>query len=630
MIKKFPYHKIYINVCLLLSFMVIISCERDYLKPWPPDGARQPSDVWNFYAYSRGFLDRIYADNLFTCQFNDIEGAGMLASATDEAVHSSSSGAVRNFVNGTWNSTNVPRFLFEGYYAGAYNSHWSNSYIAIRRVNVFLENVDESVLIDDMTIPDRNFDRTYYKAQAYFFRAWFQFELFKRYGAFPIILKSLSLADDIYQPRNTMEECYNQIIEDVDKAIENLPVIWNDNDWHRPNKSSAHALKSRVTLYYASPLYQGDIESFGLAKNEVGDVNRWKAAVSASREAVNDNSFYKLMPVTRFTAPYGAANTYSTQVFQVMPLPQTEYIFGIHSWYRAQNEIYNLPAGVEGCYGYTNPTQEMVDEFEVVSQIGSISATAEKFDWNNPAHANNPYANRDPRFYASILYNGAFWGISASKGYTVDTYEGGVHRDRMLQNSTKTGYYFRKGLNESYYKNASGFTNTIPRVRIEMRFAELILNFAEAMNEAYGPDVIDPDGGLVVGLNTATSMSTAQTAREAINAIRARVKMPPIASGMSREQMREAIKHERNIELCFEGHRFFDARRWKEGEKLGATIHGIDIQPTGFNANNRPTGFTYEVVRVEDRVWSENMYWFPIPYSEIVKYEGKLIQNKGW
>ena len=143
------------------------------------------------------------------------------------------------------------------------------------------------------------------------------------------------------------------------------------------------------------------------------------------------------------------------------------------------------------------------------------------------------------------------------------------------------------------------------------------------MNEAYGPYGEDPKGSLRIdGINTAEG---------AINAIRARVNMPPLPTGLSKDEMREKIKHERRIELCFEGHRFYDLRRWKEGDKLGAPIHGVVITPTGFNEKGRPTGFTYEVEKVEDRVWRDCMYWWPIPYAEIVKYPNNgLEQNPGW
>jgi hypothetical protein len=620
-------------IVLLFTVIVFSACDRAWLEPWPPDGARTPPDVWAYYDFTRGFLDAIYSDQAYHPYLNDIQGYGTFACASDEAEHSNAQGAVQNFTNGIWNPTNIPTVRFSGNWGSAvgsttaFRTPWENSYQAIRRANIFLENVDNSVLIDDVSNPARQFDRTYFKGQAYFWRAFMQFDILKRYGPFPISIKSQSLTENLLLPRNTMEECYNQIIKDLDSAEFKLPYNWDDSNWHRATKTTAQALRSRVCLYYASPLYQGDFATFGLAKNETGEITRWQKAIDAARAAIEENSFYSLMPVTKFNRPFAAVGTYVNQLALVRNTSQFEHIWGTTTTttYTVGLEYYNMPSGIEGCYGYTNPTQEMVDAFEVVP----LSATGQPvagqpsvaFDWNNPAHSSNPYANRDPRFYASITFNGLVWGNNASKQFPVDTYEGGIHRDPTNPNSTKTGYYFRKWMTEDFYAYKSGQYTAASRSRTEFRFAELILNYAEAMNEVYGPEGIDPAGALRVG---------ASNALQAVNLIRNRVKMPLLPSGLSKDQLREKIKQERRVELCFEGHRFYDLRRWKEGDKLGEPIHGVKITPTGFDANNRPTGFTYAVEKVEDRVWSNKMYWWPIPYAEIVKYEGVLLQNPGW
>ncbi|MFO7574087.1 MAG: RagB/SusD family nutrient uptake outer membrane protein [Bacteroidales bacterium] len=627
------YHKIIEAIkkpsVVIAALLMMAACERPYLEPWPPDGARTPEDVWNYYYFTRGFLDALYADHMTNVYYNDVQGYGMLASATDEAVHSDLQGEVRNFTNGIWNPTNVPEVRYGGPWTSSrmLASPWDNSFRGIRRVNIFLENVDNSVFIDDVTNPDRAFDRTHGKGQAYFWRAFLMFDLLQKYGPFPISTESLSLDDDIFAPRNTLDECFEQIITDCDSAIANLPLLWTDNKWYRANLTAAQALKSRVALYYASPLYQGDFETFGLEKNTVGNVDRWIDAANYAKDCIDDNSFYNLMSVTRFNRPFSNTNTYNNRVGFVSSTSQYEIIFStpMYSTYQYLNHYMNMPAGVEGCRGYTNPTQEMVDAYEVVPLDGSgkpvTGATSEVFDWDNPVHADNPYANRDPRFYASINFNGYFWGTSSASGYYIDTYEGGVHRQPSIPTSTKTGYYYRKFMHESFYAYATGRYSSPTSGRIVSRLAEIILNYAEAMNEAYGPDVPHTEGDLRIG---------GSTAREAVNLIRARVNMPPVPLGLSQAEMRERIKHERRVELGFEGHRFYDLRRWKEGEKLGGPVHGVRITPTGFDVDNRPIGFTYDVEEVETRVWADKMYWWPIPYSEIVKYEGKLSQNPGW
>ncbi|MBE6227167.1 MAG: RagB/SusD family nutrient uptake outer membrane protein [Bacteroidales bacterium] len=628
--------KKFYNIFILSVIMVasLASCERPFLEPWPPDAARTEQDVWDTYDFTKGMVDIIYADQIMCPYVYDVYGSGnpgygMLASATDEAEHSESGGAVQMFTNGVWNPTNMPKFLFGGpWNSGRFERYpYLNSYVGIRRANLFLSNVHKSdLLIDDPSDPTKAKELTYFKGQTYFWRALLQFWLLRAYGRFVISTEPEDPSDTeyLFRPRNTIDECVAQIVKDCDAAIDSLPTLWDEANWHRANRTAAQALKSRALLYYASPLYQGNWEGWGAPKNTTGDVQRWIDAADAAREAINDNDFYNLTPVTKFTRPYSASGTYNYVTIIAQNMNNRELIFGTGktTYYSQQNEYYSLPAGVDGCKGWTNPTQEMVDEFEVVTGTGA-DRKAVPFDWNNPEHAKDPYANRDIRFYSSINYNGKLWGTSSSKAYYIDTYEGGVHRNRLLTNSTKTGYYYCKFLNESYYANKTGYTTTTSRQRHEFRFAELVLNYAEAMNEAYGPYGEDPKGALRIdGINTAEG---------AINAVRARVDMPPLEKGLSKDQMRDKIKHERWVELCFEGHRFYDLRRWKEGDKLGEPIHGIVITPTGFDSKNRPTGFTYKVEKVEDRVWRDCMYWWPIPQEEIVKYPaGNFEQNPGW
>ena len=613
--------KINILVIALLA-SALVSCDRQYLEPWPPDAARTLDDVLADYKYSKGMLDVIYADHMCAPCMNDIAGRGMLASATDEAEHSVSTAAVQNFTNGVWNPSKVPTVEYGAPWSYRnWRTPWQHCYIGIRLANLFLENVDRSMIINDIEDPAKRYERTWFKGQAYFWRAYLEFQLLRTYGKFVISTKSEEVSDpELFRDRNSIDECVAQIVKDCNSAIDSLPLLWTNEEWYRANKTTAQALKSRVLLYYASPLYQGDFETFGLPKNTVGDVQRWKDAAKAAREAIQDNSYYHLAPVYKYNRPYSQVGSYNQSVFLAMDEKNRENIFSTPPTQNQAmtNEIYNLPAGIDGFYGYTNPTQEMVDAFEV---IDPVTHEAVPFDWNNPVHAANPYENRDPRFYASILYNDYLWGASLSKAYKIETYEGGAHRDKNLQNSTKTGYYFRKTLDERVYKNVRGFYNTPQRARIDFRFAELLLNYAEAMNEAYGPEVSDPEGALRLGISTA---------KEAIDMIRARVKMPALPSGLSQDEMREKIKHERRIELCFEGHRFYDVRRWKEGEIFGQPIHGVNITVASRDDQGKPNKFNYEVVQVEERIWKDCMYWWPINYSEISKYGGKMTQNPGW
>lgn len=630
----------------ILAMMSLSSCKHALLEPWPPDAARTHDDIWTYYKYCKAAVDVIYADHIMCPYPNDVymgdgtgDSYGMLACATDEAEHSLASGSVQKFTNGVWSAASSPQVLFGGpWYSRSSRIPWLNDYLGIRRANAALAELDGSALIDDLDDPTRRYDLTWFKGQAYFWRAYLEFDLLRRYGPFIISTEVEGLDDSIYRGRNTLDDCVAQIVRDCDAAIDSLPLIWDEDNWHRVNRTAAQALKSRLLLYYASPLYQGEFENFGLEKGATGDVQRWKDAAVAARNAINDNEFYQLVKVTKFNRPYSDEGTYNYVLHIAANLENTEIIFSTAKTTNCSvnQERFNLPAGVSKCEGYTNPTQDLVDEFEVLEGTGS-ARKAVPFDWNNEKHTKDPYANRDPRFYNCILYNGTLWGTSSSKAYYVDTYgpstiDGvaypcGKHRDPKLQQSTKTGYYYRKFLSESFYSYDTNQYTTLSRTRHEFRFTELLLNYAEAMNEAYGPEYPDPEGPL-----REFGVTGVQDAKGAIDAVRSRVNMPPIPSGLTKEQMREVIHHERQIELCFEGHRFYDLRRWKEGEKLGAPIHGIVITPTKFDAKTqRPTEYKYEVEEVEKRVWKDCYYWWPLPASEVVKYKnGELKQNPGW
>ena len=634
---------------IAVAFLSLASCEREFIAPWPPDAARQSEDIWNYYKYVKGVVDDIYARYSFCRHMNEVYGTyGMLACATDEAEHSVATAGVQRFTNGNWTPLNTPTIYYGNANASLNGRQpWINSYLIIRKANTFLANVDNSILIDNLNDPTRRYDRTWFKGQAYFWRAWAEFELMRRYGRYVISTKVEEIDDpEIYRDRNTLDECFNQIIKDCNAAIDSLPLLWDDDNWGRVNRTAAQALKSRAMLSSASPLYQGDYDTGGNPAGTVGDVQRWINAADAAREAINDNEFYQLTRVTvAGAAPtksnYGVnskAGSYNYVISMADNLDNFEQIWtttrtttNTSLW-----ERYNLPAGETGFNGYTNPTQEMVDAFEMKS--------GEPFSWDNPTHAANPYANRDPRFYASILYNGYYWGNSTSKGYFIDTWcdtlkdgtpcVGARHRQRQLKNSTKTGYYFRKFLSEAFYNYTSGNYANQKRARHEFRFAELLLNYAEALNEAYGPTTPDPNNEEGLRGLYEEDEGGINTAKDAINAIRARVGMPNLKATQTatKEAMREAIHHERQIELCFEGHRFYDVRRWKEGEKFGEAIHGIEIFPKGFGGDGRPTGFEYQVFKVEDRVWDDKYYWWPVPYTEVVKYKkyGDISQNPGW
>ncbi len=252
----------------------------------------------------------------------------------------------------------------------------------------------------------------------------------------------------------------------------------------------------------------------------------------------------------------------------------------------ANFEKSNFPVSFGGTGG-TNPSQNLVDSYE------TLDGTA--FDWNNPADAALPFANRDDRLAATILMN-----VADFKGKRVAAYPGGADASPN-PNATKTGYYLRKFLNEDVNIQTGGSSSghVVPLFRL----AEIYLNYAEALNEC---DPTNPDIEVY------------------LNKVRNRALLPDVETGLSQAQMRGVIQHERRVELAFEEHRYWDVRRWKiASSTLGAPLKGVQItkKPLG--------GYAYAPTEIEQRVFEPKMYWYPIPQSEVLKLK-QWRQNTGW
>ena len=253
-----------------------------------------------------------------------------------------------------------------------------------------------------------------------------------------------------------------------------------------------------------------------------------------------------------------------------------------------------FPIGYNGGNGSTNPTQEMVDAFEM-NNGKAITDPSSGYD------PQNPYKNRDARLGMTVHVDGADF-----KGRKVETYVGGQDGLDKSTTSTKTGYYLKKFCAE--WVNPYEGNSTVGRYWIFFRLGESLLSYAEAMNEAYGPDADPKNYGM--------------TARQAVNKVRSRVYMPGVLA-TTQDEMRTKIMNERRVELAFEEHRFWDVRRWKLGSQyFNKPIHGMRITKNG---NSK----TYTVFKVEDRVYSEKMNWLPIYYYDIIK-QNNLEQTPGW
>lgn len=521
-----------------------------------------------FDSYNRTKQYLTYAYSLLPEGLNRFSGGALLGAATDDACFAIESSNIQQFNNGSWNALSNPDNVWDRYFAGIAKccTLLENS----NHINLDISRLDPAKRVE---YENNLKDIRMWRAEAHFLRAYFNFELLKRYGPIPIIKSTLDINKDYSDtPRPTMKEVVEFIANDCDMAADSLELTpWrNMNDaFGRATKGAALALKSRLLLYAASPLYVdfGDIDE----ANKPSDATLWKAAADAAK-AVIDLNQYELAP---------AYDDLFKNDFQ-----NKECIFVRRYPSNSDFEKSNFPISYGG-KGGTNPSQNLIDDYEM------LDGTA--FDWNDPVKAAHPFENRDERLLATVLMNGVLF-----KGKRVATYPGGA--DAMPNpNATKTGYYLRKFLNENVNIQTGGGSDghVVPLFRL----AEIYLNYAEALNE-YDPT--NPDIAVY------------------LNKIRGRVSLPDVPSGLTQEQMRTLIHHERRVELAFEEHRFWDVRRWKVASStLGAPVKGVKI--TQDDAGN----FTYSPVQVEQRVFQPKMYWYPIPQSEVLKLH-HWEQNKGW
>ena len=531
------------------------------------------------YDFTRNRVSAIY--NMLPQGFTEIDGA-MLASATDESEHTDETSNIHKFNTGAWNIYDNP------------DGVWYRSYQAIRMVNVFL-NTSDSVNLDAYRLnPEASQQLIYrnrlaeikrWKYEVRFIRAFFYFELIKRYGGVPIITEIYSLNDDpSTQRRNTLAESIKYVVDECDSAAANLPVTYTSDDLGRATKGAALALKSRMLLYAASDLFNNVSWAQGYGNPELvsmpaGDREaKWEAAADAAKAVIDLAG-----------SGYALHSDYSA-LFRTFNSP--EIIFTRRAGASNNFERASFPVGYEGQSG-TTPSQNLVDAYEVKVS----SSVAAPFDWNNSAHAANPYAGRDPRLGFTVLLNNTTF-----KGRPVESFIGGLDGLGNV-NATRTGYYLRKYVDESV--TIIGTATSSVHSWIFIRLAEVYLNYAEALNE-YSPGHAD----------IKTYVDRVRT--------RSGVAMPVLPSGLTQAQMRDRIRNERRVELAFEGHRAWDTRRWMIGaETLGATLRGIRIE------RGSTGSFTYAPFNVEPRAFEPKMYLYPIPQQELLKAEG-LVQNPIW
>lgn len=556
--KYFAISSTFIGI-LLSTF----ACTSDFLDVVPTDRVSDSSILTDSSLFESYVINRYMGVRL-----TDKEAEGtppgfgrgfeyaFWSSLTDESIY--------NNDDNTWL---VQRGQLAPENTGIAGTIWGRSYRSIREINYALTNIPNV----KMSTAQKN----RLSAELRFLRAFRYQDLVRNYGEVVLMNdKVYELGDDftntgIYT-KSSIKDVMAYIVAELDEASKYLPVN-NDNTWKlgRVTKGAALALKSRILLYAASPLY---------------NAGTWQAAASAAKDVMNMGKY------SLFTNGYD-------KLF-LTPENNPEIIFERLYTRGARHvclEISNSSNGFGG-WGGNVPLQNFVDAYQM-NNGKNIDDASSGYD------PQDPYKNRDPRFYMTILYNGASY-----RGGTIQSYLPGGKDSKdgpSNWNTSKTGYYLKKFLSDNLpIDNPWDIAGTQPW--IYFRYAEILLNYAEAQNEAAGPD---------------------QTVYDAVNAIRKRagVNMPALPTGLTQSQMREAIRKERQVELAFEEHRFYDVRRWKIANVTeNVPAYGIEVTKNGNN-------FTYtRKEALSGRRFEDKHYFLPIPRAEILASGNKLQQNAGY
>ncbi|GAA0549340.1 RagB/SusD family nutrient uptake outer membrane protein [Chitinophaga japonensis] len=566
---------------ILFTTIILFSCQKDFLEK-PPSVDVTEDTIFSKLRHAESFLWDTYGNCIpsgfptgWSASSSGGIVAGVLAAACDEGDIADDWPGANRFNAGQWNANNNPEDDF--------NQH----YKAIRKTNIFIERIDD--------VPDASAEyKAQLKAEAQFLRALRYFDLLKRYGGVPIVDKRLQGADNLQLPRNTFEDCVNFIVSDCDAALPALPVSQLGFLRGRVHKGAALALKARVLLYAASPLfnsadpYVSTTDSIArLVSYHNYSAARWQQAADAAKAVLD----WAPAGSCRLITEYGPDKNYE----YVWSQPDNAEIILANKrngWWGIYSDYFNftMPPGIYGgWYGISVPLN-FVKLYE--KKTGGPQTWPASGD-----NINQLYAELDPRFAQSIGYNGAVWNdeVGALQVYIKPDDKPATHGGNR-----GGGQWLHKFLPRTVTWASYGATLNWPVFRL----AEFYLNYAEALNEAQGP---------VAEVYTA------------INAIRARSGMPAL-SGLSKEDMRTAIRNERAVELAFEEHRYWDVRRWKiAGEEgvMKGKMYGLRLRPIANSSE-----FHFEQVVFEERIWEDKMYLYPFPNTEI--YKQYLQQNPGW
>jgi hypothetical protein len=610
-----------IYVYITVVMISLLGCE-DYLDKAPELGLTE-DDVFLEYESARGYLDENYnqLDDIHNWDNQNLRNANE-SSLSDETAsvtfHGNANWAIQTLNSGDWlNKPNLGEVGWSTDNVSRRSTIIGRAFPCIRIANKVIANAEKIPNISEEELNGL-------LGQAHFFRGWWYFQIIIRWGGMPVFDKVFSPNDNMDLPRLTYHESTEWLISDMDKAIELLPHRWIDEQFGRATKGSAYALKAMAALYASSPLMSNNLN---VIQDNGYDLEWSKRAAEYAHNAI--------VYIEDGIGGHG---------YRLMSKDEYEFIFYHEDYYASDESLWfrldggrrnirdlnasytprrHWNAGGQGntAMNFSNPTQNIVDKFETLDGY-PIDHPASNYD------PQNPYVNRDPRFYNNILIPGGEWGVNrGNKPLYLETYVGGTEYNQLAKAPASSSRMPSGYLNKKFiWPEGNGYTRDFNKYslnNIYIRVSQLYLDFAEAMNEAYGP-TSNPEG-------------FRYTAVDAINKIRNRVGMPAVRSEFtgSREAFRERIRNERAVELMFENHRWFDLRRWMLAEDVfSEPIRGIRAYPpAGHRMVNDKSSldFTYEVVDLvtEQRVFTSRHYWYPLALDHVDNLYN-LQQNPGW
>lgn len=614
---------------LLLTSSIILfqGCNNDFMNVSPPNQL-SADVVWNDAVTAQAYINDIY---------NGLNQGGlgeqMLASVSDEAMFTHPGRGIDIVNSGSSNPTSL------GWVDGTWA--WGRMYIYIRFCNEAIKQLtSETNKITEQQLKEKML------GEVHFLRAYYYQQLLRYYGGVPIIDKVYNIKDDMNTARNTYEECVNFIIKDCDEAYRFLSGKTMDKG--RSTATAALAVKSRVLLYAASDQHDSQklkakVSSINndmipmLAYTAGSQQERYKLAQTAAKAVIDAKNGYKLNLMAPVSSIEGQQNYKSIAMGGESKAPNidvsaaSELLFAKYFIADAPSDHgrFNGPNGYKNWAGNT-PIGLLVDDYQMIDGTS--------FNWDNTIHKANPYINRDPRFYATVLYDGASWkprnlvsgNIDPANQIQTGTYDildGGTvkampgidTRNGSIEswNGSWTGYYYHKFIDPDPTRIDANTRQVIPWP--VFRYTEAVLNYIEASIEL---------GELII-------------AREWLNKIRFRAGMPAITSN-DQNELRQIYRHERRIEMAYEEQRYHDVRRWLiAAETVGRKVTYIKIigkfkpgKTMSAPYRHDPTIYDYTYTPVvdnsqENRSWNNNLYFRPIHRDELNK-NNLLKQNPGY